>query len=919
MCERFIRDLENEKYDFNPKDAEFVIQIIEETFVHDKGERLDGTPLRGEPFILEPWQKFIIYNLLGFFQKGTIIRRFKEAFIFLPRKNGKALALDEELPTPNGWKRMKDLAVGDYVYGRDGKETQITYKSEVFKDHDVYELEFEDGAVVKADANHIWHVMTKDSRRSYNDYIKGKRKTSKYQEGKGYFDITTKEMVHDFVYHRKDGKGDEYKYRVPMNEPVEYPKNNLPVKPYTLGVWLGDGYKKNTEVVCCEEDIKEISHYIEQDGYMTKVYDKKDRTDTIGIDIGVPYKGNGNKNRLREQLRKIGVFNNKHIPTEYLQSSVEQRMELLKGLMDTDGTISKNGQCEFTQSDYELTSQVSELLSSLGIKNKITKDYATFEGKKYVRYRIFFFVSQSNNCFKLKRKSERVKKKLSDRMLNKTIVDIRKIKSIDTQCISVDNEDSLYLVGRKYTVTHNTRFVAALSWALALLERKSGSTIYIVGAALRQAKQAFDYINFNLNHMGESDSFRVLANNQESSISGDLGDGSLHIEALAANPDKQDSLNCNIAIADELHAYKKATQYNVIKEAMKAYTNKLMIGITTAGDNQNSFCYNRLVYCQKILDQTVTDEQYFVFIAKADESEEGDVDYTNPIEHEKANPNYGVTIRAEDIMNDALQAQNDPQQRKDFLAKSLNKYTTAMNAYFNIDEFQLSNKKTEKILKLNGLTTEEKLKKLAKLPIYWYGGADLSKMHDLTADAIYGHYKGIDIAISHAFFPIVYAHTKADEDNIPLFGWQDDGVLTMTNTPTVAYEDVVRWFKDMRTKGFKVKQTGFDVKFGEEFYLMMKKERFNIVNEPQYFHLKSQGFRRIERQAKNGKFYYLGNQAFEYCVQNVRAIEQTDDAIRYEKVEDKSRIDVFDATVFACMRMLKDMEKSQVASSWLSS
>src|SRR5699024_5770278 len=160
--------------------------------------------------------------------------------------------------------------------------------------------------------------------------------------------------------------------------------------------------------------------------------------------------------------------------------------------------------------------------------------------------------------------------------------------------------------------------------------------------------------------------------------------GSLHIEALAANPDKQDSLNCNIAIADELHAYKKATQYNVIKEAMKAYTNKLMIGITTAGDNQNSFCYNRLKYCQKILDGTVKDDQYFGFIAKADEDESGQADYTCAKGHQKAKRNYNVTIRPEDIMNDAMQAQNDPQQRKDFLAKSLNKFTAAMNAYFNI-------------------------------------------------------------------------------------------------------------------------------------------------------------------------------------------------------------------------------------------
>lgn len=451
-----------------------------------------------------------------------------------------------------------------------------------------------------------------------------------------------------------------------------------------------------------------------------------------------------------------------------------------------------------------------------------------------------------------------------------------------------------------------TSFAAALAWALGLLNRRSGSKVYIVAAALKQALESFNFINFNLGQMGEKENFRVIDNNQEHSISGDFGDGSLFIQALAANPDKQDSLNCNIGIADEMHAYKTPKQYNIIKEAMKAYTNKLMIGITTAGDNMSSFCYQRLQYCKKILDGTVVDEQYFVFIAKADEDEKGNVDYTNPVEHEKANPAYGVSIRPQDMLSDALQAQNDPQQRKDFLAKSLNIYTSAIKAYFNIDEFKASDKNYK-------WTIEE----LAKLPITWYGGADLSKMHDLTAGALYGNYQGVDITITHAWFPIVAATAKAEEDGIPLFGWKDDGWLTMCNTATVNHSDIVNWFIKMKKMGFKIKKVGFDRKFSREFFLAMKQAGFKVIDQPQYFYKKSEGFRRIEKKAKDGHFYYLHSQAFEYCTQNVAAIEKTDDMIQYEKVMETQRIDIFDATVFASIQMLEDMTKSADVSAWL--
>ena len=541
MCERFLRDLENPAYDFRTKDPEFVIQIIEKTFVHQKGEDMEGRPLRGRPFLLEPWQKFVVYNLLGFFHKGTELRRFKEAFIMLARKNGK------------------------------------------------------------------------------------------------------------------------------------------------------------------------------------------------------------------------------------------------------------------------------------------------------------------------------------------------------------------------------TPFVSALSWGLGLLERKSGAEIVIVGALLKQALQSFNFLLYNIRQMGEESNFRILDNNQEHSIYGELGEGYMRIETIAGNSDRMDSLNTLIQILDELHLYKSASQYNTIKESGKAYRNSLCIGITTAGDNMNSFCYNRMKYCQKILDGTAKDEQHFVFIAKADEDPAtGDVDYTNPVEHEKANPNYNVSVSAQELMNDAMQAQNDPQQRKSFLAKSLNVYTSSMKSYFNIDEFRASDRQYN-----------WSLEDLAKLPVEWYGGADLAKLHDLCATALYGTYQDVDIVITHGFFPIVAAHQKAEEDNIPLFGWLDDGWLTMTNSPVTDHQEVVKWFMRMRDKGFNIKQVGFDRKFGREFFLEMKKAGFRIEDTPQLYHYKSEGFRHIEKKVKAQRFYYLHSDAYEYCVQNVHAIEQVDDAVKYEKILPTQRIDLFDASVFACMQMLKNLSKAGTAKKWL--
>ena len=459
-----------------------------------------------------------------------------------------------------------------------------------------------------------------------------------------------------------------------------------------------------------------------------------------------------------------------------------------------------------------------------------------------------------------------------------------------------------------------TTFAAALAWALALMERRSGSKVYEVGGALKQALEGFGFLKYNLRRLAVTvdddpmTGLRIIDNNQERSISGDVGDGFLSINALASSPYKQDSFNCNIVICDELHTYESPTQYQVLADATAAYTNKLVLGISSGGRFAAGFCANHVSYCKKILDKVITGpaaDSMFVFIAKAPDDAMESGAYMDPKVMESCNPGWGQSIRPQELINAAQRAHDDPQLRMELAQKRLNLFTAQIRAWFDTTLWSKSDARYDWTLA-----------QLARLPgVKWYGGADLARLHDLAATVLFGHYNNVDILIPHAFFPRTAAIQKAEEDKIPLFGWMEDGFLDMSNDEITDYYDLVKWFVGRRRDGFKIRMVAHDRKFAKEYQLAMKKEGIRIKDMPQTDVAQTPGFRYLDASARKGTLYYLHAEPVEYCVGNVKAAERKD-IVHFEKIAEKSRIDVFDAAVAAVSAYLDDLEKTGRTGSW---
>lgn len=418
-------------------------------------------------------------------------RRYETAVLELARKNFKALSLDTPIPTPNGWKTMGDIHAGDYVFSRCGEPTMVIGESEIFN-KPMYLVSFEDGEKIKASGDHIWTVKTKAGKSTAKRRTRHIGTGKRYREG-GWFETTTETMTDDFAKVRADGKGVEYKYRVPVSGAAQYPEKDLPIAPYLLGAWLGDGTSIATNITVSNEDAEDMMRNVAKaSGYTVELHEAKNRSNYFKVDKQEGFRA-AQKGSFLYNLRALNLIGNKHIPNEYLTASVEQRIELLQGLMDTDGSCSKGGQCSFVQKSKILSEQVLELINSLGLKARMIKRKSVLNGKEISDiYHITFFADKSTRVFKLDRKYARQKEKLCERMKAKSITNIEKIDAEPSKCIMVADKEHLYLAGKHFTATHNTYTVATVFILLFILEPPL-SKFYSVapdGSLSREVKEA---------------------------------------------------------------------------------------------------------------------------------------------------------------------------------------------------------------------------------------------------------------------------------------------------------------------------------------------------------------------------------------------------------------------------------------------
>jgi deoxycytidine triphosphate deaminase len=379
-----------------------------------------------EPFILHP----------GEFVLGQTLEWTELPDDLVARLEGKALALDTPVPTPSGWRTMGDLEPGDHVFDETGAPTEVVGTTPPMLDRPCRELTFSDGQRVVADASHQWVTVDKNGR----------------VDGRMRLEIRTTDEIARSLRVRG-----EMNHHVPLAGPVQYPDRlDLPIEPYTLGAWLGDGTTTAAGITCCDE---EVLQQISGEGHAVRRLHDAPHLYAIGGTGRTRDASTGRHARngsLSSRLSDLGMREGKYVPRPYLESGVGQRLAFLQGLMDADGFVDDvAGPCEFTSTNDNLADGVVELASSLGFRPVKTIGRATLDGVDHgPEYRVKFTPDRAvfRHPGKLARQNP------ADARFHRfrAIDVVREVASVPVRCIQVASPRGVFLVSKSFIPTHNS-------------------------------------------------------------------------------------------------------------------------------------------------------------------------------------------------------------------------------------------------------------------------------------------------------------------------------------------------------------------------------------------------------------------------------------------------------------------------------
>lgn len=369
---------------------------------------------------------------------------------------GKALPNYTKIPTPVGWRNVGDIRPGDYLFGKNGKPVKVLQIHPQRDPKEIYKMHFSDGRTVECCKDHLWEYKVQ-SHRCWTTRVE-----------------TTEEILQraaNLKNHFKDADNCGFRFRIPLNEAVEYPEKEFSVHPYVMGAMLGNGsfrYTDTNKTITISEDNEDV-FVVEKIAKLLGGYVWK-KNSSYNYDYSFKPSNNSRHTLWVEELLHDYPelwqlkSHEKFIPEDYLMGSVEQRYQLLQGLMDTDGHISKSkGKCSYYTMSLRLASDIQTLVRSLGMTATIAEDRRDkYKGGVGYNIRIICKKEIKNKLFTLPRKVKRANDYIenSKRKEHKdylAIIDIEKTGIFtDMTCFTVDSDDHLFLAN-DFVVTHNTR------------------------------------------------------------------------------------------------------------------------------------------------------------------------------------------------------------------------------------------------------------------------------------------------------------------------------------------------------------------------------------------------------------------------------------------------------------------------------